>query len=222
MYIKVNEIFSSINGEGDKVGQFATFIRLQGCNLNCWGGCDTPYALCQSDGKLMTEKGIVEECKRLGNTNITLTGGEPLLQDIKTLLTDLILAGFVVSIETNGSQSIAKVPYDVQIIMDYKCISTGESTKMLMHNFKHLANGDIVKFVVMNEEDILQAKDIIEYIKKEQRPLIELKFYFSPVYGKIKPDYLIELLKKHNLTDTNMVFQLQLHKYIYPIDMRGV
>ena len=78
---KVVEIFSSINGEGPRAGQLAIFIRMQGCNLDC-GYCDTTWAN-QEDCRFHWTSGeeILELIHTMGIHNITITGGEPLIQE---------------------------------------------------------------------------------------------------------------------------------------------
>ena len=71
--MKINEIFQSHQGEGLNIGQFCTFIRFSGCNLNCQF-CDTTYA---SQG---AETSIEDILPRLSN-HIVFTGGEPFLQE---------------------------------------------------------------------------------------------------------------------------------------------
>lgn len=78
---KVVEIFSSINGEGTRAGQLAVFVRMQGCNLNCTY-CDTKWAN-EADAKFhwtSTEE-ILELLRSMEIKNVTITGGEPLLQE---------------------------------------------------------------------------------------------------------------------------------------------
>lgn len=79
--MKVNEIFYSVDGESKRSGQLAAFIRLTGCNLRC-SYCDTKYAF--NDGREMTANEIADAVKDY--RNVTLTGGEPLLQDCHELL----------------------------------------------------------------------------------------------------------------------------------------
>lgn len=68
MKMKVNEIFSSIDGEGLTTGALATFVRLTGCNLRC-SYCDTAYAF--NEGNEMDIDDIVKKCHELGNRRIT-------------------------------------------------------------------------------------------------------------------------------------------------------
>lgn len=94
--MNVNEIFFSIEGEGKRTGELAAFVRLTGCNLLC-SYCDTKFAF--YSGHEMTADEIADAVKDY--RNVTLTGGEPLLQDCHELLS--LLRNHEVNIETNGS-----------------------------------------------------------------------------------------------------------------------
>ena len=105
---KVVEIFSSINGEGTRAGQLAVFVRMQGCNLNCTY-CDTKWAN-EADAKFhwtSTEE-ILELLRSMEIKNVTITGGEPLLQEeIGELLEAMAKEeNLRVEIETNGSVAL--------------------------------------------------------------------------------------------------------------------
>ena len=78
---KVVEIFSSINGEGTRAGQLAVFVRMQGCNLDCTY-CDTKWAN-EEDAifNWTSTEEIVELLRSMEIKNVTITGGEPLLQE---------------------------------------------------------------------------------------------------------------------------------------------
>ena len=106
----INEIFSSIDGEGIRTGFPVTFIRTYGCNLLC-SYCDTLYAVDpqteedkQNAFTSMEIDEILEKCIELKNRKITFTGGEPLIQkDAPELVARLLEEGFEVNIETNGA-----------------------------------------------------------------------------------------------------------------------
>lgn len=206
--LRVNEIFSSIDGEGKRAGELATFIRLTGCNLRC-SYCDTRYAF--NAGLNMSITDIVNKVKYY---NVTLTGGEPLLYDVRPLLNELQYNS--VNIETNGSRDIT--PYldyeNVFFTIDYKCKSSGESERMLMSNFEKLRHRDVLKFVVGSIEDLEQAKGIYE----KYNPMAAI--YVSPVFGKITPAEIVDFMQEHELEDWKI--QLQLHKYIWEPTKRGV
>lgn len=204
----VNEIFDSIDGEGKTAGQLATFIRLCGCNLRC-SYCDTTYAF--TEGRPMAVEDIV--C-RVSYPHVTVTGGEPLCQDIHTLLQKL--QGHSVNIETNGSMDIT--PYfvypHVWFTVDYKSTSSQMADKMLAKNFSQLRKQDVLKFVVGSLEDLQQAWDIC----RTYQPVCPV--YVGPVYGNIEAAQIVDFMKQHELTSWKL--QLQLHKYIWDPNQRGV
>lgn len=216
--MRVNEIFDSIDGEGIRTGELATFIRLAGCNLRC-SYCDTGYSLKNTDGEEMSIKEIVEKVKAIGNRNITLTGGEPLIHNETA---DLIAAleGHIVNIETNGSIAIAQYSSleNVIITMDWKTRSSGENSKMLSENLKHLRPTDVLK-IVMTEDDKQEVFDLLNDNE------IKAYIYLSPVFGKCDPKSLVEFLKhlRNSGIDTSKIrVQVQLHKIIWKPEERGV
>ena len=117
--MNVIEIFSSIEGEGTRAGELCTFIRLAECNLRC-SYCDTEYSF--TGGKEMSVEEIMQVVDGYGNYNVTITGGEPLLQDLTELLN--VMNKYFVNIETNGSinpvVSYGNYP-NVIFTVDYKC-----------------------------------------------------------------------------------------------------
>lgn len=205
----VNEIFFSIDGEGKRAGSLAAFIRLAGCNLRC-SYCDTAYAF--TEGTPMRAEEIAEAVK--GWKNVTVTGGEPLCQDVHELLQRL--REHEVNIETNGSVDVT--PYHaypwVFFTLDYKCPSSGMESSMLEKNFQTLRPQDVLKFVVGDMEDLRTAQRVCE--KYEPNCLV----YLSPVFGKIEAKEIVEYMKSARYK--NWRLQLQLHKYIWPPDARGV
>lgn len=165
--LKVNTIYPAFMGEVNMhgIGVPCTFLRLAGCNLRCYFRtkgtlCDTPEALEMKGGKDMSVPEIIYQVKHLGRKVVCLTGGEPLMQDVKELLTELSNNGHYVVVETNGSKSIA--PYrhirNVSFVVDVKSASSGESERMLEENYKLLDKNDFLKFVVDTEEDVMEFK----------------------------------------------------------------
>lgn len=207
----VNEIFDSIEGEGKRAGELTTFIRLTGCNLRC-SYCDTAYAF--KEGHPMTVQEILGE---VHYPNVTLTGGEPLMQDIGELLE--ALQSHNVNIETNGSLNIQKYfDFDnVFFTVDFKCGTSGMTKEMLPHNFKNLRKRDVLKFVVGSHDDLVQAKELYLFFYGNLR---NRHIYVSPVFGKIEPAEIVDFMKKENLRKWRI--QLQLHKFIWDPEKRGV
>lgn len=213
----VNEIFQSIDGEGSRAGSLVTFVRLCRCNLRC-SYCDTTYAFSTSESTEMTVKEIVEKVKEISIGNlVTLTGGEPLIHvGVDYLIYSLMDEGFEVNVETNGSV-VPRIPSKVGKLfytMDMKCPSSGESSKMSQEAYSKLTDLDVLKFVVGSTEDL----DFARHMLKDAPTNAEV--YFSPVFGKIKPKAIVEYLQKYKMFPCKV--QLQMHKFIWPVDMRGV
>lgn len=212
----VNEIFTSIEGEGIRMGYPVTFIRLYGCNLNC-SYCDTRYSCEGYDGTEMSVSEVIEKAKEAGVKRITLTGGEPLIhKNVEELVDGLVKAGFEVNIETNGSVDI--YPYikkeNVIITMDYKSISSGMTDKMNHKNLKCLRNQDVLKFVVGNKEDLDDMKRIIEIYSPS------CNIFVSPIFTKIELPDMVDYIKDNKLNECRI--QVQLHKIIWEPSQRGV
>ncbi len=207
--LRVNEIFLSIDGEGKRAGELTAFLRLTGCNLRC-SYCDTEYAF--TEGRLMSISDILSQIS--GVHNITLTGGEPLQQDISELLDTL--REHDVNIETNGSMDIEEVlryPH-VFLTIDYKCPTSGMEHAMLERNFRLLRPKDVLKFVVSNRQDLEKAEEICDLF----RPPCPV--YISPVFDAIEPADIVDYMKEKNRQDWRL--QLQLHKIIWDPRKRGV
>lgn len=215
--MNVNEIFCSIEGEGKRAGYPCVFVRFNGCNLRC-SYCDTAYAQEECKGIEMSPKEIAIKVRSFGFDKVTLTGGEPLLQeDIELLVHELVSRGMQVNIETNGSVEIEHTSYssdELFYTVDYKCPSSGMSRKMNPKAFVRLRFGDVLKFVVGSKEDM---EDALRIINVYDPPC---QIFFSPVFGKIEPVAIVDFIKEHYLK--NVRIQLQLHKFIWDPEKRGV
>ncbi len=215
----VAEKFISINGEGQRAGQLAVFIRFSGCNLRC-SYCDTKWA---NDFNMTCQQLTVQEIKdyiiKSGFTNVTLTGGEPLLQEnIDELISELINANFWVEIETNGSVPISPIETKKRphFTMDYKLPSSGMEDKMILENMNLLTSDDVVKFVCGSDDDLNKAYEIIKEYNLDDR----CKVYLSCVFGQLEPAKVVDFMIKHKLNKINL--QLQMHKFIWDPDKKGV
>jgi 7-carboxy-7-deazaguanine synthase len=212
--LTVNEIFHSIQGESTRAGEPCVFVRLTACDLRCsW--CDTPYAFHEGSKRSIEE--VLEEVARYGCGLVEITGGEPLLQeDVYPLMERLIARGHEVMIETGGHRSIARVPEQVRRIVDIKCPASGESHRNRWDNLELIGRGDEVKFVVKDRADYEYARDIIARHRLGHRVGAVL---MSPVHGIQNPRELAEWVLADRLP---VRLQLQLHKFIWPPDTRGV
>jgi len=212
--LTINEIFYSIQGESSRVGQPCVFVRLTACDLRCsW--CDTPYAF--DEGRKMSVDDVVAAVERYDCPLVEVTGGEPLLQeDVYELMQRLGGAGRTVMLETGGHRSIARVPDGVLKIVDVKCPGSGEAGRNDWTNLDILAPGDEVKFVIKDRADYEFARDVIARHALAVRTAAVL---MSPVHGVLEPRTLSEWMLADHLPAR---LQLQLHKYIWPADTRGV
>lgn len=224
--MKICEIFSSIEGEGIRAGYPCTFIRSVGCSCKCsW--CDSKYSF-EEDGNTQTLSvdEIVKKCRNLGNERVTFTGGEPLIQpQALDLIKALIKEGFMVNVETNGSVNLKPfVDYrnsdvfaseNLIFTVDYKCPSSGMTDKMVKDNYVYCNSNDVLKFVVADQKDLMTMKNWVF-----EHPFTYENIFVSPVFGQIEPKEIVEFLKTNKLQ--NVRLQLQLHKFVYPPEMRGV
>ena len=218
--LPVAEHFISINGEGTKAGELAFFVRFRCCNL-CCSYCDTRWA-CTDDApaEMMSAEEIASLVRESGIVNVTLTGGEPLLQkELPELVELLISDGRRVEIETNGSIDIsplAKSKSRPSFTLDYKLPSSGMEKHMLTGNYEYLTESDTVKFVSGSITDLERAKSIIDRYSLTEKCHV----YISPVFGRIQPAEIVEFMKSARMN--NVRLQLQLHKFIWDPMKKGV
>lgn len=211
--LKVNEIYYSVQGESSKAGLPCVFIRLTYCNLRCTY-CDTEYAF--YDGKDMTVNEIISEVKEFGCGLVEVTGGEPLVQkESLTLMEELCNQGFGVLLETGGSLSIKDIDRRVKIIMDLKCPSSGMTKKNYFDNINYIKPSDEIKFVIGSREDYEWTKNILERYGLTSK----CEILFSVVFGRLEPVELVRWILKDKL---KVRFQLQMHKFIWNPDAKGV
>lgn len=222
--MKISEIFLSIDGEGIRTGYPVIFIRAHGCQLRC-NYCDSLYAVDGDDFVEMSIEEIFEEISKYSTRKVTFTGGEPLIQkDALELIKRLVRGGYEVNIETNGAVDLSNLrdpswcygfmKDNIIITMDWKSISSRMSQHMLPSNLVHLTNKDVLKFVVGSQEDLEQMKDIVVNNN------LECNVFVSPIFGQIEPEDIVKFVLDNKLNDVRV--QLQLHKYVYSVDARGV
>ncbi len=209
--MKINEIFYSIQGEGNWTGFPNIFIRTSGCNLRCTY-CDTKYAY--NSYKEMKIKEIINDIKKYNCNYICITGGEPLIhKEIIDLINNLIRHSYKISIETNGSIDIKPLSNikSLMISLDIKCPSSNMTEKMLYQNIFYLKKQDQIKFVIKDLKDYNFAKKIL------QKNKINSTIFFQPVWGT-DPNKLINWILKDNL---NVKLGLQIQKILWN-NRRGV
>jgi len=212
----INELFYSIQGEGKYMGYPCIFVRFSDCNLKCnW--CDTTYSF--NEGNYLKKYEIIEKIEKFNANLVEITGGEPLIHDnVYSLIETLNKINKKILIETNGSISIEKIPDYVHIILDLKPPSSNVNTDTnLYSNIKLLKKSDEVKIVIQNQEDLIWThKTIQKYpqlLNLENPPTLQVAF------EKFNMTNLAKYILESNIT---FKMGIQMHKYIFPKDARGV
>jgi len=212
--LTINEIFYSIQGESTFAGRPCVFVRLTACDLRCsW--CDTPYAF--HEGRKRSLDDVLAEVDAYGCSLVEVTGGEPLLQEeVYPLMRRLLDAGRTVLLETGGHHSTARVPEPVVTILDVKCPGSGEAHRNDWTNLERLRSHDEVKFVIKDRADYEFARNVVRRQDLATRAAAVL---FSPVHGVLEPRTMSEWILADSLP---VRLQLQIHKYVWDPETRGV
>lgn len=213
--LRVTEIFHSIQGESTHAGRPCTFVRLTGCPMRCtW--CDSEYTF--TGGDHFTIEQIMQKVRDFGCRLVEVTGGEPLAQrEAFELIRRLCDEEYEVLIETGGYVSTADVDERAKVILDIKCPASGEAERNDWSNLALLrADRDEVKFVIADASDWEFAKKTIEQYELET---LAKAILISPAWGLVDLQDLAKWITESGL---NVRMQLQLHKYIWGADVRGV
>jgi 7-carboxy-7-deazaguanine synthase len=213
--LRVTEIFRSIQGESTHAGRPCTFVRLTGCPMRCvW--CDSEYTF--TGGEHYSIDNILAQVAAFDCKLVEVTGGEPLAQkEAFNLIERLCDEGYEVLIETGGYVSTANLDERAKVILDIKCPASGEEPRNDWSNIDRLRpDKDEVKFVVADENDWLYAKNLI---KERDLETCTKAILISPAWGQIDLQQLADWIAASGL---NVRMQLQLHKYIWGPDVKGV
>lgn len=211
--MKVNEIFTSIDGEVNKWGQgtLSTFVRFQGCNLAC-SYCDTQYASDKSWGRSVSPDEIFDAVHGVGCRKVTITGGEPLLQprsELVSLIMEMVRCSYKISMETNGSvlppMALSRLE-ELNFVFDYKLPSSGMEGEMHAEVFPFMREDDYIKFVVRDRVDYMRAVEVLK------TKYVRGRVAFSPVYGILSAKQLMQWLISDRLF--NVQLNLQLHRVV--------
>lgn len=210
----VKEIYLSVQGESSHAGLLCSFVRLTGCHLRCTY-CDSEFAF--RGGARMKVDEVVRQVKALGAPMVEVTGGEPLLQPgVYPLMEALLAERLTVLLETSGAIDVRLVPPQVHKIVDLKTPSSGECDRNDYRVLESMNGNDELKFVIGSREDYEWAREQVRARRLSERPYGVL---FSTVFGKLHPRQLTEWILEDKL---KVRFQLQMHKYIWDPDARGV
>lgn len=186
MSLSGDGIFATIQGEGVTAGAPAVFLRLQDCNLHCgkdnigWQ-CDAWYTWDKTTPEFWKERSNrdIEDVAQDVNSawletfsdieldqRLVITGGEPLLQQVKIASLLDMLKEWDVEIETNGTV----VPHESLTSCQFNCspklASSGNSlrTRYRPEAIKAIASmpDSWFKFVVSVPKDEEEISSMIE------------------------------------------------------------
>ena len=205
-FLKITEIFYSLQGEARDAGRPTVFVRLTGCPLRCVY-CDSEYAFFGGEWKKIDE--IMEQVASYRTPYVCVTGGEPLAQKrCQELLNKLVEAGYRVSLETSGAMDVSQVDDRISRVLDIKTPDSGEAERILWSNLDILTAHDQIKFVLCSREDYEWALAEVRTRGLDQK----LDILLSPAWGQVNPTKLAEWVLNDHL---NVRVQLQLHKLLW-------
>lgn len=188
------EDFYTIQGEGAHTGRAAYFIRLAGCDVNCWW-CDVKESWDASKHPRCNVKDLVERAVESRAEFVVVTGGEPLLHNLEPLTIRLKEEGLKVHIETSGSSPLTGS-------LDWITLSPKRFKKPLDEVFPYV---DELKVVVLTNKDLQWAIDNAKKCPKGTRLLLQ------PEWDTPKSIGLIVNYVKEN---PEWGISLQTHKFL--------
>ena len=218
-FLRITEIFHSVQGESTWAGLPCTFIRLTGCPLRCvW--CDTEYSF--HGGEKLSLDEILARVEEIGTPIVEITGGEPLIHRNAFVLAERLLErGYTVLVETSGAVDVSPLDPRVHKIMDLKCPGSGEVERNLWSNLDHLTERDEIKFVVKDRVDYEWMRDVIRErgLDRRVREGSLRALLVSPVWDEMDFQRLAEWVLEDRLP---VRYQIQLHKVIWGANVPGV
>ncbi|MCA1811301.1 MAG: 7-carboxy-7-deazaguanine synthase QueE [Halobacteriales archaeon] len=210
--MQVTEVFSSIQGEGRRMGLPTTFVRATGCHLRCvW--CDAAYAF--HGGTKRTVDDLLADVAARPTREVCFTGGEPLLQkDAWEFVERLLADGYSVLIETSGNIPFARaneLPAERRgrlcVSMDVKCPGSGMADKNDLALLADLRAPDQLKFVIADKADFDFAVRVVR-----GHGSIPCPVFFNPVGGTDVKALTGWVLEERDLP---VRVGLQLHKLVW-------
>jgi 7-carboxy-7-deazaguanine synthase len=211
--MRVTEIFFSIQGESTHAGEPCIFVRLTGCSLRCVY-CDTKYSY--AGGREISLEEVLSIVASYPAKLVEVTGGEPLEQDeVYPLMSALLERGYSVMLETGGHIPVDHVPGPVIKVIDIKCPDSREGHTVRWENIELAAPHDEFKFVISSRADYDWSKEIYrQKLQHKKNPVL-----FSPSHDELPAVDLARWILEDGLP---VRLQLQIHKYIWGRDARGV
>jgi len=167
-----DQIFFSLQGEGESIGMPAVFLRLHLCNLHCnW--CDTKYTWDKSSSEFWQESEdwnfdkTLKEISKYPVSRLVITGGEPMLQQGRIARLVRLIPDWKVEIETNGTIApLSLLAQKCQFNVSPKLENSGNSLQLrykpeVLKTFNTLPETTF-KFVIQTERDLEEIDKIVK------------------------------------------------------------
>lgn len=213
--LRISEIFTSIQGEGRDAGRPMQFVRLAGCNLKCIY-CDTKFAKNSTPTDYKTSE-LIEILNERSDLPVYVTGGEPLIQSAtQRFMDELVMLGYEVFLDTNGTRDLKVVNKFVGKIVDIKTPGSLSGGEFRETNIEYISRQDEIKFVVTSKDDFDWG---IQRVKKWNLFDRTYDIFFQPAWDLVDPKELAKWIISCHLP---VRLSLQMHKYIWGPDARGV
>ena len=191
----IMESFYTIQGEGHYSGRPAYFIRTGGCDVGCvW--CDVKESWEAKNHPDTSLDQLLHEVNESQTEFVVLTGGEPAMYDISTLVNGIKSLEKEVAIETSGC-------YPLEGDVDWYCFSPKKFKPPVEEAY---TKADELKVVIYHKSDFAWAEGHAAKLKGD------CKLYLQPEWSKeaqILPD-VIEYVKQNPKWNIS----LQTHKYM--------
>ena len=189
------EGFYTIQGEGYYSGTAAYFLRIGGCDVGChW--CDVKESWDAEIHPPVLVSDILEDIKKYPVHTVVITGGEPLMWDLKKLTAILKKQGYRIHLETSGAY-----PYSGDF--DWICLSP-KKMQAPLESIKRIAKE--LKVIVNNKHDLVWAN------KQREGLLKDCKLYLQSEWSKREKviPMIIDFIKENK----DWTISLQAHKYM--------
>ncbi|MFT4697060.1 MAG: 7-carboxy-7-deazaguanine synthase [Flavobacteriaceae bacterium] len=188
------EEFYTIQGEGYHKGKAAYFVRIGGCDVGChW--CDVKESWNADLHPPTKTETIVSNASKFSNT-VVVTGGEPLIWDMKPLTSLFKEKGMTVHIETSGA-------YQLTGQWDWICLSP-KKNKLPKEDV--YLKADELKMIIFNKDDFRFAEEQAERVSKD------CILYLQPEWSN--RDKMMPQIVDYVMNNPKWVVSLQTHKYL--------
>lgn len=192
--LPVVDHYYTIQGEGSHAGRPAYFIRLAGCDVGCpW--CDTKESWSVDAHPIVTLSELVGAAAAAGCGLAVVTGGEPTMHRLDSLVDGLHAAGMLVHLETSGA-------YPITGAFDWVTLSPKKYKPPVDENY---ARTDELKVVVAHRSDFAWGE------KHLARCPEQVEASFQPEWGSpTMLPLIVQYVKEH----PRWRISVQTHKYL--------